>query len=67
MTVASKDLAKATVDYSTMKDGVKVSETIIFEGTKAEVEKELNAFEATLKNEAGEVEKVIEKIDITKE
>ncbi len=67
MTVASKDLAKATVDYSTMKDGVKVSETIIFEGTKAEVEKELNAFEATLTNEAGEVEKVIEKIDITKE
>ena len=67
MTVASKDLAKATVDYSSMEDGVKVSETIVFEGTKAEVEKELKAFEATLTNEAGEVEKVIERMDITKE
>jgi len=67
MTVASKDLAKATVDYSTMKDGVKVSETIVFEGTKAEVENELKAFEATLTNEAGEDEKVIEKVDITKQ
>ncbi len=67
MTVASKDLAKATIDYSTTKDGVKVVETIVFEGTKAEVEKELKAFEATLTNEAGEVEKVIEKMDITKE
>jgi len=67
MTVASKDLAKATVDYSTMKDGVKVSETIIFEGTKAEVEKELKAFEATLTNEKGEVEKVVEKMEVTKD
>jgi K(+)-stimulated pyrophosphate-energized sodium pump len=66
MTVDSKDLAKATIDYSTMKEGEKVSETIIFEGTKAEVEKELKAFEASLTNEAGEVERVIEKIDITK-
>jgi K(+)-stimulated pyrophosphate-energized sodium pump len=66
MTVESKDLAKATVDYSTMVEGEKVSETIIFEGTKADVEKELNAFEATLINEAGKVEKIIEKIDITK-
>ncbi len=66
MTVNSKDLAKATVDYSTTIKGEKVSETIIFEGTKAEVEKELKAFEATLTNEAGEVEKVIEKMDITK-
>ena len=67
MTVQSKDLAKATVDYSTIKEGEKVSETIVFEGTKAEVEKELMAFEASLTNEAGEVKKVIEKIDITKE
>jgi K(+)-stimulated pyrophosphate-energized sodium pump len=66
MTVASKDLVKGTVDYSTVKDDVKVSETIIFEGTKAAVEKELKAFEATLTNEAGDVEKVIEKMDITK-
>ena len=66
MTVESQDLAKATVDYSTMKDGVEVSETVVFEGTKAEVEKELQAFEATLTNEAGDVEKVIERVDIVK-
>ncbi|MBC2846350.1 sodium-translocating pyrophosphatase [Winogradskyella flava] len=67
MTVKSKDMATATVDYSTMKDGEKVMETITFEGTQVEVEKELKAFEASLKNEAGDVEKVIEKVDITKE
>ncbi|MFP4847014.1 sodium-translocating pyrophosphatase [Winogradskyella sp. PE311] len=67
MTVDSKELAEATVDYSTMKDGEKVMESISFKGTKTEVEKELKAFEATLKNEAGEVTKVIENIDITKE
>jgi K(+)-stimulated pyrophosphate-energized sodium pump len=66
MTAASQDLAKATVVYSTLEDGVKVSEIINFEGTKAEVEKKLKAFEATLTNEAGDVEKVIEKMDITK-
>ena len=67
MTVASQDLAKATVDYSTIKDGTKVTETIIFEGTKAEVEAQLKAFEATLTNEAGNVEKVIEKMEVIKE
>ena len=67
MTVESKDMAKATVDYSTLKDGVKVMETITFEGTEAEVEKELKAFEAAVTNEAGEVQKVIEKVDIRKE
>jgi K(+)-stimulated pyrophosphate-energized sodium pump len=66
MTVKSKDLAKATVNVSTVKEGKKVSEVVIFEGTKAEVEKELKAFEATISNEA-EVQTVIEKVDITKE
>lgn len=58
MTVASKDLTKVTVDYSTSKDSVKVSETNIFEVTKAEVE-------ATLTNEAGDIEKEIEKMEVT--
>jgi K(+)-stimulated pyrophosphate-energized sodium pump len=66
MTVESKDMAKATVNYTTIKDGEKVSEVVVFEGTEAEVEKELEAFEATVTNEAGEVEKVIEKVDIRK-
>ncbi|WP_400074844.1 sodium-translocating pyrophosphatase [Winogradskyella sp. R77965] len=67
MTIDSKDLAIATVDYSTTKNGEKVIETVVFEGTKEDVEKKLNAFEASLTNEAGEVEKVIEKVDIKKE
>ena len=65
MTVASKDLTKATVDYSTSKASVKVSETNIFEVTKAEVEEKLKAFEATLTNEAGDIEKEIEKMEVT--
>jgi K(+)-stimulated pyrophosphate-energized sodium pump len=65
MTVDSKDLASATVNYSTMKDGEKVLETIVFEGTQAEVESDLKAFEASL--DKGDIKKVIEKVDIRKE
>lgn len=67
MTVESKDMAKATVNYSTIKNGEKVFEVITFEGTEAEVKKELKAFEATIKSEAKEVEKIIEEVNITKE
>jgi K(+)-stimulated pyrophosphate-energized sodium pump len=67
MTVESKDMAKATVNYSTVKDGKKVSEVITFEGTEAEVKKELEAFEATVKTEVKDVEKIIEEVNITKE
>jgi K(+)-stimulated pyrophosphate-energized sodium pump len=66
MKVTSNDISKATVDYSTMINGKKVQSTITFEGTKAEVEKKLKTFEASLTNEAGEVQKVIEKVDISK-
>ncbi|WP_179008901.1 sodium-translocating pyrophosphatase [Winogradskyella forsetii] len=66
MTVDSEDMAKATVDYSVMKDGEKVLETIVFEGTQAEVEKELKDFEASLTDKTGKIKKVIEKIDISK-
>ncbi|WP_299114419.1 sodium-translocating pyrophosphatase [uncultured Winogradskyella sp.] len=65
-TIKSKDLAIANINYSTIKDGEKVIETITFEGTQAEVEKEIKAFEASLKTEAGEVKSVIEKIDVRK-
>ena len=61
MTIDSKDLAKATVDYSIIKEGKKISETVIFEGTKADVEKEIKSFESSLSNSNGGVEKVIEK------
>jgi K(+)-stimulated pyrophosphate-energized sodium pump len=66
MTLESNDIATATVNYSTMTEGEKVSEVITFEGTKAEVENKLKAFEESLTNEDGEVEKVIERINITK-
>ncbi|WP_179335663.1 sodium-translocating pyrophosphatase [Winogradskyella costae] len=66
MSVESQGLAKATVNYSTIKEGKKTSEVIIFEGTQVEVKKELNAFEASLSNVSGDVIKVIEKVDISK-
>eukprot|EP01093_Parvamoeba_rugata_P013837 TRINITY_DN432_c0_g5_i1.p1 TRINITY_DN432_c0_g5~~TRINITY_DN432_c0_g5_i1.p1 ORF type:complete len:120 (-),score=38.56 TRINITY_DN432_c0_g5_i1:161-481(-) len=67
MTIDSEDIeAVATVDYSTIKDGEKILKTIVFKGTKTQVENSLKTFEASLTNKAGEVEKVIEKIDITK-
>ena len=66
MIVDSEITTKATVDYSIMKDGKKVLETIVFKGTKAQVENSLKTFKGSLTNKAGEVEKVIEKIDISK-
>ncbi|MDB9755770.1 sodium-translocating pyrophosphatase, partial [Winogradskyella sp.] len=67
MTVDSKDIAKATVNYTAINGNEKTSEVAIFEGTKAEVESELKTFETSLTNASGEVVRVIEKIDITKE
>ena len=67
MTVASKDIAKATVNYTAINGNEKTSEVAIFEGTKAEVESELKTFETSLTNASGEVVRVIEKIDIAKE
>ena len=66
MTADSEITTKATVDYSIIKNGEKVLKTITFEGTKAQVEGSLKSFEASLTNKAGEIEKVIEKIDISK-
>ncbi|MUU77812.1 sodium-translocating pyrophosphatase [Winogradskyella endarachnes] len=66
MTVDSKDSAIATVDYFVIENGEKVTESIVFEGTKAEVEKELKAFEKTLKDNTGKVKKVIKKTAISK-
>ncbi|MEN8884963.1 MAG: sodium-translocating pyrophosphatase [Winogradskyella sp.] len=67
MTVDSKDIAKATVNYTAINGNEKTSEVAIFEGTKAEVESELKTFETSLTNASGEVVRVIEKIDIAKE
>ncbi|WP_111685203.1 sodium-translocating pyrophosphatase [Winogradskyella tangerina] len=56
----------ATIEYTKVVNGEEVSETKTFTGTEAEVEKELKAFEAGLKNDSVEVEKIIEEIDVKK-
>jgi K(+)-stimulated pyrophosphate-energized sodium pump len=66
MTKENADMATATVQYSTLKEGEKVSETITFEGTESEVHKQLEAFETGIAKSSGAVEKVIEKVDIKK-
>ena len=66
MTVDSQDLAKATVDFYTIEDGKKVFKSLVFKGSKTEVEREIKAFEASLTNNSGEATMVIEKIDIKK-
>ena len=66
MTVDSEELAKATVTYSTVENGVEVTKEEIFEGTKSEVKAKLDAFETSIKSDGVEVQKVIEKVDIKK-
>ena len=56
----------ATIEYTKVVNGEETTETKTFSGTKGEVEKQLKAFEASLRNQEGEVKKVIEKIDISK-
>ncbi len=68
MNVENNDgMAKATVLYTTVVNGEKVSEEKTFKGTQAEVEAQLKAFEdATVKTDGNETEITIEKIDIRK-
>ncbi len=64
---SSRDLAQATITYTTVENGTEVTKEEIFKGTKAEVEAHLEAFEKTTTNVEGEVEKVITKMDVTKQ
>ncbi|MCK5440999.1 MAG: sodium-translocating pyrophosphatase [Maribacter sp.] len=68
MNVENNDnLVKATVSYTTVVNGEKVSEEKTFEGTQAEVRVELKAFEnTTVKTDANETEITIESVDIRK-
>jgi len=67
LNVASKDMAKATVTYWSLNDkGEKVSELKHFKGTQDEVEKDLQAFKASLAK-AENAKRVIETINITKQ
>ena len=58
--------AKATINYKVVKDGVEETKTKVFTGTEAEVEKQINDFEAKIKAEAAEIETTIERVDISK-
>ncbi|WP_422105959.1 sodium-translocating pyrophosphatase [Winogradskyella sp.] len=64
--MTSDNNATATVEYTKVVNGEEMTETKTFEGTEAEVEQQLKAFEASLKNESGEIKRVIDKIDIQK-
>ncbi|NKI25639.1 sodium-translocating pyrophosphatase [Arenibacter sp. 6A1] len=67
MKVQNSEKAEAIVTYTIVVDGVKKSHEKVFEGTKAEVKAQLDAFEENTLNSANKNQKiVIEKIDINK-
>ncbi len=66
MSVESKDMAQATITYTTVENGTEVTKKETFKGTEAEVEKQLKAFENTSKGDNVEVKKVIEKVEVNK-
>ena len=49
MTLDSEDLAQATITYTTVENGVEVTKEEVFNGTKAEVESQIEAFENSTK------------------
>jgi len=68
MNVESADLAEAIVTYSTTVNGKSVTEEVIYNGTKAEVEAQLKAFEnATVEKKGTATEITIEKVEINKQ
>lgn len=61
------DLAEATIAYTSVVNGKKVTEAKTFTGTQAEVESQLEAFEnTTVESKGSETEITIESIDIRK-
>ncbi len=67
MTADKGDLAEATIAYTSVVNGEKVTEEKTFTGTQAEVKSQLEAFENTMVESKGsETEVTIESIDIRK-
>ena len=67
MNVERTDLAEAIVTYATTVNGESVTEKVVYKGTKAEVEAQLNAFEsATVEKKGTATEITIEKVEINK-
>ncbi|MGO4920562.1 sodium-translocating pyrophosphatase [Maribacter spongiicola] len=68
MNVQSADLAEAIVTYSTTVNGESITEEVVYNGTKAEVEAQLQAFEnATIAKKGTATEITIEKVEINKQ
>ncbi|WP_353779093.1 sodium-translocating pyrophosphatase [Winogradskyella sp. 3972H.M.0a.05] len=63
----SEDMAQATVVYTTVENGETVTNERVFEGTEAEVEEAIKEFEKSTIGENGEIEKIIEKVEVIKE
>ena len=67
MTASKGDLAQATVAYTTVVNGEKVTQERTYSGNYAEVESQLEAFEnATVESKGTETEITIESVDIRK-
>ena len=64
--MADDQQVTATIDYTKVVNGEEVKESKTFTGTEAEVKEQINKFEASLKDKSGDVEKIIEEIDIRK-
>jgi len=62
------DLAEATIQYTTVLNGEKVTEEKTFKGTEAEVKAQLEEFEnATIDSKGKETEITIERVDVKKQ
>ncbi len=67
MNVENDAMAEATIAYTTIINGEKVTEEKVFKGTEAEVKAQLEQFEnASVKQKGTEVEVTIDKVDIKK-
>ncbi|HEA22356.1 MAG TPA: sodium-translocating pyrophosphatase [Pricia antarctica] len=67
MTADNGDLAEATIAYSSVVNGEKVTEQKTFSGTRADVKRQLEAFESTtVESKGSESEITIERVDINK-
>ncbi len=67
MNVENDAMAEATIAYTTIINGEKVTEEKVFKGTEAEVKAQLEQFEnASVKQKGAEVEITIDRVDIKK-
>ncbi|WP_425077658.1 sodium-translocating pyrophosphatase [Psychroserpens sp. S379A] len=64
-TIESKDLAQATITYTTVENGEEVTKEKMFNGTEIEVEAKLRAFEKSIKDAEGK--NVIKEMEVIKQ